>query len=179
MKIYVTGASGTGTSTLAKEISKALSIKHIESDDMFWTETDPPFTHSRDIASLHEIFHEQTSSNHFVLSGDILHWGLEQQLLLKKFTHTVFLYLPWVEREKRIRKREFQKFGNRILKDGDMYETHEAFIKWASLYDTGKEHGRNLSSQKEFLKSFKKRTIIFEELISIESAVEQTLKAIK
>lgn len=32
MKIYITGASGVGTTTLAKDLSETLSINHIDSD---------------------------------------------------------------------------------------------------------------------------------------------------
>lgn len=44
MRIYITGASGTGTSSLALALASKLQINHLESDDIFWENTDPPFT---------------------------------------------------------------------------------------------------------------------------------------
>lgn len=39
-------------------------------------------------------------------------------------------------RIERIKKREFERFSKRILKNGDMYEDHQKFIAWGTRYDT-------------------------------------------
>jgi adenylate kinase family enzyme len=44
MKIYITGPSGLGTTTLGRTLSHRLNIFHGDSDDFFWLQTDPPFT---------------------------------------------------------------------------------------------------------------------------------------
>lgn len=155
MKIFVAGASGTGTSTLGLGLSRQLKIAHADSDNFFWEDTDPPFTSSRPAEKLHALFYDFILKDRFVLSGDVLNWGLPEQDVLKAFSHVLLLYVPWKEREKRLRKRELGRFGSRILKGGDMHETHEGFIEWASHYDSCLMPGRNKSSQIEFLKRFK------------------------
>lgn len=154
MKIYIMGPSGAGTTTLGKELSKRLKIPHFDSDDLFWEKTDPPFTTQRGIEDLHEKTHKLFSLESFILTGDVLNWGLDKNLLLNAFTHTVYLYIPWDVRELRIREREHKRFGDRISPNGDMYKTHEAFIEWASHYDDGRRVGRNRESQLNFIGKF-------------------------
>ena len=111
------------------------------------------------------ILHDQ-----FVLSGDVLNWGLPEQDILNAFSHVIFLYVPWQERDKRLRKKEYGRFGERILQNGDMHETHEGFIEWASHYDSGLMPGRNKKSQLEFLKRFHKNGGAILEIDGLQSA---------
>ena len=43
MKILITGASGSGTTTLGKSLSKRLNWGLIDADDYYWLPTDPPY----------------------------------------------------------------------------------------------------------------------------------------
>lgn len=52
-RIHVLGASGSGTTTVGRNISKKLDIPLFDSDDYFWAPTDPPYTLKRE-ASLRE-----------------------------------------------------------------------------------------------------------------------------
>lgn len=49
-------------------------------------------------------------------------------------------------------KREFQRFGDRILLGGDMFEDHQPFLKWAGQYDTGGMDMRSTLHHGEWLK---------------------------
>ena len=46
-KIHVLGASGSGTTTIAKVLAKKLGYVHLDTDSYFWEETDIPVTHAR------------------------------------------------------------------------------------------------------------------------------------
>ncbi len=48
MRIHITGASGSGTTTLGRALAAELSCPHFDSDDYFWLPTDPPYTTQRD-----------------------------------------------------------------------------------------------------------------------------------
>jgi len=50
MLILITGASGSGTSTLGAALAKELGIAHLDADDYYWLPTTPPFTAKRDRA---------------------------------------------------------------------------------------------------------------------------------
>lgn len=123
---------------------------------------------------MHKVFNEFTSKSSFILSGDCLNWGFPKESLLRCFTHVIFLYVPWELREKRIRDREIQRFGDRILKGGDMHQGHEDFIEWASHYDSGRRVGRSLLSQNNFIETFRKmggKDLRFEENLPLEDIV--------
>ena len=47
--IHIFGASGSGTTTLARCIAERWGFVHLDSDDFFWLPTDPPYTHKRPI----------------------------------------------------------------------------------------------------------------------------------
>jgi adenylate kinase family enzyme len=43
MKVFIFGASGSGTTTLANEIEKRAYFKHLDVDDYYWKKTEPAF----------------------------------------------------------------------------------------------------------------------------------------
>ena len=47
MRIHVTGASGSGTSTLGRALAKHLDFTHLDADDFYWQPTLPPYTAKR------------------------------------------------------------------------------------------------------------------------------------
>jgi adenylate kinase family enzyme len=47
MRILVTGASGSGTTTLGKALAEQLACAFLDADDFFWFPTNPPFTQKR------------------------------------------------------------------------------------------------------------------------------------
>ena len=42
-RIYITGAAGSGTTTLGAEIARSINAVHIDIDDFYWEVTDPPY----------------------------------------------------------------------------------------------------------------------------------------
>ncbi len=178
LRVYITGPRGSGTTTLAAGLSQQLMLVHEDSDDFFWEKTDPPFTTPRSVESMHQLFYACVKQERFVLSGDVLNWGLPDEHLLGSFSHVIYLYLPWSFREARIRQREKMRFGHRIQSDGDMFQMHEAFINWASHYETGELPGRNKISQKSFLERMKKSgggVLELDGLLSPEELLNQTV----
>ncbi|MEO6565651.1 MAG: adenylate kinase, partial [Casimicrobiaceae bacterium] len=51
MHIHITGASGSGTSTLGAALANHLDVAHFDADDFYWLPTVPPYTAKRDPAS--------------------------------------------------------------------------------------------------------------------------------
>lgn len=47
--IHILGASGSGTSTLAKAMAKQFGYKHFDTDDYYWLPVEEPFTRVRPI----------------------------------------------------------------------------------------------------------------------------------
>src|SRR3954451_1172821 len=136
-RVHVTGASGSGTTTLGRALAAALASAHHDTDDYFWVQT-PPYQQKRDAADrlrlMHEVFLPRPD---WVLSGSLTGWG---DPLVPLFDLVVFLIAPAEFRVQRLRQRETRPFGADAVPPGAWrYRATEEFIAWASDYDHGRE----------------------------------------
>ena len=134
--IHIYGASGSGTSTLGRALADALGLVLMDSDDYFWQPTNPPFTTKRPIGERLALMRADIAAADMgvVISGSLTDWG---DPLMPLFTCAIRLVTPTEVRLKRLRQREYARFGARILEGGDMYGAHLVFLDWAAQYDTG------------------------------------------
>lgn len=148
--IHIYGASGSGTSTLGRKICEELGYKFMDTDDYFWLPTNPQYTTKRSTEERLALMKKDISENsNVVISGSLAGWGDE---LIPLFTLAVRLVTDTEIRIERIKVREKQKFGDRIMPDGDMYEHHMEFLEWAREYDTGSVNMRSKAKHDEWQK---------------------------
>ena len=148
-RINVIGASGSGTSTLGQSIALALDIPYFDCDDYFHAPSDPPFQRQRPAGERYQLVcRDLLPDTSWVLAGGIEGWVPCPML---SFTCIVFLYVPTAVRIERLRHRERMRFGHRIDEGGDMHDTHEKFLDWASRYDTGDIEGKTLARHEAYL----------------------------
>ena len=139
MLILITGASGSGTSTLGAALANELGIAHLEADDYYWLPTVPPFTTKRDRAErLASVLRDVRAKRSAVLAGSIMDWGLE---LENAFDLIVFLYVDAAIRVERLRAREIEFLG----------KADPEFLEWAAQYDAGILEGRSLAKHRAWL----------------------------
>lgn len=142
--IHIYGASGSGTSTLGRKISGELGYKFMDTDDYFWLPTNPPYTEKRSKEERIGLMKKDISEmGNVVISGSLAGWGDE---LIPLFTLAIRLVADTYIRIERLKIREKQKIGERIMPAGDMYAHHMEFLEWAGRYDTG---GANMRSKAE------------------------------
>jgi len=134
--IHLFGASGSGTTTLGRALAEKLGYAHMDTDDYYWLPTDPAFTQKRPIPERLAMMNADidAAEKGAVISGSLTGWGDVQ---IPRFTLAVRVVTDTATRLERLRQREYARFGDRILEGGDMHAEHEAFISWASQYDTG------------------------------------------
>lgn len=131
-KIHIFGASGSGTSTLGRELASVLSRKWYDSDDYFWLEK---YTKIREIDVRVSLLKKDLDNNsQWILSGALCGWG---DIFMDYFDLVIFLYTPEKTRMDRLYNRELQRYGDSILPGGSMYEESKAFLNWAAQYDKG------------------------------------------
>jgi len=141
MYILVTGASGSGTSTLSSALAAELGIAHLEADDYFWLPTTPPFTSKRDRSErLSSLIADLRKERSGIVAGSLIEWGDE---LENAFDLIVFLYVDTAVRIERLRHREIERFGG----------VNPAFLAWAAQYDEGTPEGRSLAKHRAWLKA--------------------------
>lgn len=148
-RINLLGGSGCGASTLGRALAGALALPHFDADDYFHAPADPPFSRPRPPAERCALLENDLAARPgWVLSGGVGGWEPAPRL---DFTLVVFLWLPTEVRIARLRRRERERFGDRVLPGGDMHAAHEEFIDWASRYDRGDVEGKTLARHEAYL----------------------------
>ena len=148
-RIHIFGASGSGTTTIANAVCDKLGYQHFDTDNYFWYKTDPPFTEARPIEERLQLMTADLESNKkWILSGSLDGWG---DPLLPLFELVVFVYVPQDIRIERLKKREFERYGEETLAGGSRHEASKEFIEWAAGYDSGLLAGRNLPRHEKWL----------------------------
>lgn len=156
--IHIYGASGSGTSTLGRKISEELGYKFMDTDDYFWLPTNPPYTTKRSKEERIALMKKDIlEADNVVISGALAGWGDE---LIPLFTLAIRIVTDTEIRIERLKSREKQKFGDRILPEGDMYIHHMEFIEWARKYDNGSVDMRSKAKHDEWQKLLLCRQIV-------------------
>ncbi|MFS4474487.1 AAA family ATPase [Chryseobacterium sp. T20] len=133
MRIHIFGASGSGVTTLGKALSEELNIEYFDSDDFFWLKTQQPFTERQNPeirnTSVSEKLH---TTENWIFGGSIIHWG---ENVFPAFDLIIFLYLPSELRMERLRKREFERYGDELITHPERAKKYQEFMDWAKDYD--------------------------------------------
>ena len=134
--IIIFGASGSGTTTLGREVARRLYFPHFDLDDYHWCwDAEIPFTVLRSVDEKRDMLMKDISKYpRFVMSGSM---ESIRKTFDPMFDLAVFVSAPTEIRVERVRAREFAWFGERILLGGDMYKNHQDFLAEVRGYDTG------------------------------------------
>ena len=133
MGILRCGLNGTGKSTLGRLLADRMEYEFIDNEDLFFPKSDPSYTFSnpRSKEEAIQLLAEKISrNNRFVFAAVKGNYGGR---LIASLDHIVLIEVPKQIRSKRVRDRSYQKFGDRILPGGDLYDIES---KWFSLTDS-------------------------------------------
>lgn len=168
--IHIFGASGSGTTTLAKAISKQFGFHFIDTDDAIWEKTDPPFSKRKSRAKSREYVEKQLDRHeHSVISGAFVGWG---DCFKERVDLFVYLHLPLPVRLERIQKREYNRFGSRILPGGDLYQQHTDFLDWVSQYEQAGKDVRGQKQHEAWLEDVSVPVIRITDVLTIEELLK-------
>ena len=174
-RIHIFGASGSGTTTIAKAVCDKLGYRHFDTDNYYWLPTEEPFTEPRPVEErLRMMTNDLGACEKWALSGSLAGWG---DPLIPLFELVVFVYVPTVTRVKRLAKREYERYGDAALPGGRRYESTKEFIDWAASYDASTGTGRNLPKHKVWLEELPCPVLKIEN-ISLHESVSTVLNAI-
>jgi adenylate kinase family enzyme len=164
--MHILGASGSGMTALGRALAERLQCPHFDTDDYFWLPTDPPFTHQRARTERQRLLMDDlTAHDSWVVSGSLCGWG---DVAIPLFELVVFLSIPPDIRMARLRQREHERCGERILPGGDMYEKSQQFFAWAASYDEGGLDIRSRQMHDHWLRTLPCPILCFEGEYTIE-----------
>jgi len=148
-RIHITGASGSGVTTLGRHLAALWAVPVHDTDDYYWMPTDPPFMHKRPVAERIALMQAMFLPRaQWVLSGSLIGWGAP---VVPRFQAVVLLVLDPRTRMGRLQARESARYGRAIRHGGAMHDSHLAFMDWAAGYDDPTFTGRSLFQHQHWL----------------------------
>ncbi|MGY3454176.1 ATP-binding protein [Bradyrhizobium sp. USDA 4353] len=149
-RIHITGASGSGTTTLGRRVASVLAIPHHDTDDYFWKPTDPPYVEMRPASERLRLMAEMfVPRPGWVLSGSLAGWG---DPLISQFDLVIFITIAKELRLQRVRAREATRYGAAaVAPGGARHRDTEDFVAWAAAYDEGDSVSRTRAKHETWL----------------------------
>ena len=148
--IMIIGPSASGKTTLGKKVAEVLGFPYFDVDDFIWRFDTPElytvmYSREEKISRLQDAI---APYEHFVMAGSMSSF---HQAFDDSFEMMVFLYVDPDIRVQRANERAIQRFGDRVLKGGDMYESNQDFLRKIRRYET--DGSPNLTEQKAWMES--------------------------
>ncbi len=130
--ILVCGLNGAGKSTLGKALAQELGYRFIDNEDLYFPKTDPNYIYAtqrtrEEVEGL--LLREIRNCDSFVFTSVKGDYGPSVRAC---FRYAVLIAVPRDIRLQRIQSRSLQKFGQRALPGGDLYEQEERFFDFAA-----------------------------------------------
>jgi len=177
MKILIFGASGSGTTTLGKEIEKRTTFVHLDIDDYYWEKTTPPFQEKIPLKQRNQNLKTDFEKHeNAIISGSMVSWGKEWQ---SSFDLALFITLNNSERMERLKKREVERYGEKLLTDKNIQQNSNAFLEWANQYENPIFDGRSLKIHMNWLKLLNCKVLNIKGEVALQNKTEHVLREIK
>ena len=130
--ILICGLNGSGKSTLGKSLAKSLHYYFRDKEDLYFPRDAQGYKYAfprTPEQAENLLFRKIKAHKNFVLASVKGDYG--------KAVYPFFQYAIWMEAPKelrlqRVKKRSYEKFGDRILPGGDLYEQEEQFFQFAA-----------------------------------------------
>ncbi len=153
-RVHVTGASGSGVTTLGRALAGAHGVPHHDTDDYFWLPTEPPYRVKREVPDRLRLMQEMfLPRSGWVLSGSLMDWAKEVEPC---FDAVIFVSTPTGIRLDRIKKREELRYGaSSTSVGGSHYDATKAFFDWAGNYDDPQFEGRSRARHEAWLQTLR------------------------
>ncbi len=127
-KILICGGNGAGKSTLGRKLAQRLGWKFMDIEDYYFPKNNTDYNYEtartrEEVASL--LLEDMKKHDNFVLASVKGNYG---EAVASMFTCAVMISVPKEVRMERVRDRSYQKFGDRMLQGGDLYEKEKRFF---------------------------------------------------
>lgn len=130
--ILLCGLNGAGKSTLGKALAEKLDFHYIDNEDLFFSKNAPTYLYAvqRDREEVERLLLEEIADHpDFVFTSVKGDYG---EAARARFQYAVWVDVPRELRLRRVRERSYQKFGDRMLPGGELYEQEEGFFRFVS-----------------------------------------------
>lgn len=129
MGIMIGGLNGVGKSTLGKALAQVLDSKFIDVEDLYFPERHD-YTLSRTREEVSKLLLQKIKENNNFVFASVK--GDYSEQIYPFFQYVIIIEVPRDVRLQRVRERSYQKFGSRMLPEGDLYESEERFFEFVA-----------------------------------------------
>ncbi len=177
MKLLVFGASGSGTTTLGNEIEKRTNFVHLDADNYYWKKTKVPFQEKVPLIERNKNLKADFQNfENIIVSGSMVSWGKEWETA---FDLAIFIRLNNTERMERLKKRETERYGEKLLTDKKIKQNSIAFLEWANQYENPNFDGRSLKIHTEWIKLLSCKVLIIDGGLELKTITKEVLTEIE
>lgn len=128
--IAIVGGNGSGKTTLGKALAARLGWKAMDVEDYYFNPSSVPYAEPRTKGEVTQLLlADMKAHKRFVFSSVNCDYGPEINRL---YSCVIYLQVPGDIRLARVKQRAVDKFGNRVLEGGDMYEQEQQFFKFVA-----------------------------------------------
>lgn len=182
LKIHVTGASGSGCTTLGKTLAEKLDLVLRDVDDYIWHPTEPQYRRKRSAKNRENLLLKDLKDHdRLVLCGSLVgslgRWG---DFALPYFDLIIFLFIPADIRMDRLKKRENERMAREgIVERSKDHKIILEFLEKAEKYDKGDTTIRSKKLHEEWLNQTNCPVLRLEGSLSNEERVQKVLIELK
>jgi len=177
MKILIFGASGSGTTTLGKKIERGTNFKHLDVDDYYWKKTKLPFQEKIPLNKRNENLKADFEKfENIIVSGSMVSWGKEWET---SFDLAIFIRLDNEERMKRLKKREVERYGEKLLTDKNIQRNSKEFLEWANQYENPNFDGRSFKIHNNWIELLDCKILTIDGKLELNDKTKKILTEIK
>ena len=135
MGIIICGLNGAGKSTLGKALAEKFHFYFIDIENLYFAKADPDYIYAS--PRTHEevekiLLQEIKMHENFILASVKGDYG---EVIYSFIQYAILIDVPKDIRLQRVKMRSFQKFGNRMLSGGDLYEQEKNFFHFVESRD--------------------------------------------
>ena len=170
MGILMCGLNGAGKSTLGRMLADRMGYEFIDNEELYFPKRDLSYMYSspRNEEEVIRLLEKRVSENErFIFAAVRGNYG---DKLIASLDHIVLIEVPKQIRSQRVRERSYQKFGDRMLPGGDLYDKES---KWFLQTDSRPE-----TFVTDWLKTVDCPVIRIDGTISIEKNVDFLVSAL-
>lgn len=127
-RIIICGGNGSGKSTLGKALADAMGILFMDNEDYYFPEKKSGYKYDRGLTReefLPTLLHDMEQAEDWIFASVKGNYGEQIESL---FTHAILMEVPKELRMQRIWNRSYNKFGDKILPGGELYEKEQKFF---------------------------------------------------
>lgn len=127
--ILVCGLNGAGKSTLRRALAERLGFAFLDNEDLYFPKTDPayPYADPRTREEVEKLLISAINGRKSFVFASVK--GDYSEEVRRRFRYAVLVEVPREIRLQRVKNRSLQRFGDRALPGGDLYDSEERFFE--------------------------------------------------